>query len=95
MGTTDNIQVKIEAQMTEFFFNQTEHGFAETRQSALKFREKVLQKCDTRIRNLWKSPKIEKLKKQNNCVMTQNGKTNEIPIYVYLFINIRLTNIFL
>ena len=52
MGTTDNIQVKIEAQMTEFFFNQTEHGFAETRQSALKFREKVLQKCDTRIRNL-------------------------------------------
>ena len=52
MGTTDNIQVKIEAQMKEFFFNQTEHGFAETRQSALKFREKVLQKCDTRIRNL-------------------------------------------
>ena len=41
MGTTDNIQVKIEAQMTEFFFNQTEHGFAETRQSALKFCEKV------------------------------------------------------
>jgi len=40
MGTTDNIQVKIEAQMTEFFFNQTEHGFAETRQSALKFAKK-------------------------------------------------------
>ena len=77
--------------MTEFFFNQTEHGFAETRQSALKFREKVLQKCDTRIRNLWKSPKIEKLKKQNSCDITQNGKQIKL---VYLFINIRLTNIF-
>ena len=31
MGTIEDIQVRIEAKMTDFFFNQTQHGFAETR----------------------------------------------------------------
>ena len=31
LGTVENIQVRIEAQMTEFFYNETQHAFAETR----------------------------------------------------------------
>lgn len=31
MGTTDGIQVRIEAKMTEYFYNDTQHAFAETR----------------------------------------------------------------
>ena len=31
LGTVENIQVRIEAQMTEYFYNETQHAFAETR----------------------------------------------------------------
>ena len=31
MGTTEDIQVRIEAKMTEYFYNETQHAFAETR----------------------------------------------------------------
>ena len=31
LGTVENIQVRIEAQMTEFFYNETQHAFAESR----------------------------------------------------------------
>ena len=31
MGTTENIQVRIEGKLTEYFYNETQHAFAETR----------------------------------------------------------------
>ena len=31
MGTTQDIQIRVEAKMTEYFYNETQHAFAETR----------------------------------------------------------------
>ena len=31
MGTAQDIQIRIEAKMTEYFYNETQHAFAETR----------------------------------------------------------------
>ena len=42
MGTTEDIQVRIEAQMTEYFYNETQHAFAEARIVTKKLTPKFL-----------------------------------------------------